>query len=67
MMNKKGSPLKPIRTYVENGITITVYPEKKTKRNPYWSGGSLVLLSSLSKRGIPEDSMFASPTRKRLK
>jgi hypothetical protein len=66
MMNKE-KKLKAISSYVENGIRIDVYPEKKTKRNPYWSGGSLVLMSSLAKRQIPEDSGMAMPTRRKLK
>lgn len=66
MMNRR-TTLKAIDSYMENGIRIDVYPEKKIKRNPYWSGGSLVLLSSLAKRQIPEDSGMAMPSRKKLK
>jgi hypothetical protein len=61
--------MKPISSYVTaDGVTVNVYPEKKVKRNPYMSfGGSYALLGALAKRGIPEDAMFAMPTRRRIK
>lgn len=61
--------MKAIGSYVTtDGITVNVYPEKKVKRNPYLSfGGSYALLGALAKRGIPDDAMFAMPTRRRIK
>jgi hypothetical protein len=61
--------MKPISSYVTaEGITVQVYPEKKVKRNPYASfGGSIALLGAIAKRGIPDDSMFVMPTRRRFK
>jgi hypothetical protein len=61
--------MKPISSYVNaEGITVNVYPEKKVKRNPYQAfGGSYALLGAIAKRGIPEDSMFAMPSRRRIK
>ena len=61
--------MKPISSYVTaDGITVQVYAEKKVKRNPYAAfGGSIALLGALAKRGIPDDSMFAMPTRRRFK
>jgi hypothetical protein len=61
--------MKPISSYVnDNGITITVYPEKKVKRNPYSWGGSIALLGGIAKRGIPtEGCMFTPVTRRKYK
>lgn len=62
--------MKPIGQYIDaKGVLVTVYPEKKVKRNPYGAfGGSLALMGALAARGIPtEGTMFAMPTRRRIK
>ena len=61
--------MKPISSYVTaDGITVNVYPEKKVKRNPYAAfGGTYALLGAIAARGIPDNSMFAMPTRRRFK
>lgn len=53
--------MKPVKTYVENGITIVVYPEKKVKRNVWIKNGSFYA----AKMRVGEElGMFAPFTRK---
>lgn len=53
--------MKPIKSYIENGITIVVYPEKKVKR-PVWIKNGSFYASKL--RVGEELGMFAPFTRK---
>jgi hypothetical protein len=51
-----------------DGVLVSVYPEKRVKRNPYSWGGSYALLGAIAKRGIPtEGCMFTPITRRRIK
>jgi len=53
--------MKMLKSYVENGITINVYPEKKVKR-PVWIKNGSFYASKL--RVGEELGMFAPFTRK---
>lgn len=53
--------MKPVRSYVENGITINVYPERKTKRQMWMKNDTFYS----AKMRIDDDTgMFTSMTRK---
>lgn len=53
--------MKPIREYIdENGITIKVYPEKKTKKRLWQKNDTFYS----AKMRIEDDSCFASFSRK---
>lgn len=53
--------MKPIKSYVENGITINVYPEKSVKRNVWIKNGSFYS----SKMNVTENNgMFTPFSRK---
>jgi adenine deaminase len=53
--------MKMLKSYVENGITINVYPEKVVKRNVWIKNGSFYA----SKMRIEEPgTMFTPMTRK---
>lgn len=59
----KGTNMKAISTYVnEQGVTVTVYPEKKVKRKMWMRGEGFCG----AKMRIPEDGerMFATFSRK---
>ena len=59
----KGTNMKAISTYVnEQGVTVTVYPEKKVKRRAWMRGEGYCG----AKMRIPEDGerMFATFSRK---
>jgi len=53
--------MKPIKTYIENGITIVVYPEKQIKRNVWIKNGSFY---SAKMRIEEPGTMFTAMTRK---
>ena len=61
--------MKAVSQYInEDGVLVSVYPEKKVKRNAYSWGGSYALLGAIAKRGIPtEGCMFTPVTRRRIK
>ena len=61
--------MKATGTYINaDGVTVTVYPEKRVKRNPYSWGGSYALLGAIAKRGIPtEGCIFVPMTHRRIK
>ena len=55
--------MKAISTYVnEQGITVTVYPEKKVKRKAWMRGEAF--LSQKMRIGDENDRMFARFSRK---
>lgn len=55
--------LKPIEQYVNSeGVTVTVYPEKKVKRKVWMRGEAF--LSQKMRIGDENDRMFARFTRK---
>lgn len=59
----KGNVMKPIGSYVNaEGITITVYPEKRVKRTVWMRGEAF--LSQKMRIGDENDRMFARFTRK---
>lgn len=53
---------KPIRTYEEHGVTVTVFPEKKVKRLPWQRGEAYLSM----KMRLPDDagSVMYMMTRK---
>lgn len=61
--------MKATSTYINSeGVTVSVYPEKKVKRSAYSWGGSYALLGAIAKRGFPtEGCMFTPITRRRIK
>lgn len=55
--------MKPIGTYVnDQGVTVTVYPEKKVKRIPWQRGEAY--LSQKARIGDENDRLFARFSRK---
>lgn len=55
--------MKPIGSYVnEQGVTVTVYPEKKVKRIPWQRGEAY--LSQKARIGDENDRLFARFSRK---
>lgn len=61
--------MKATSQYVNtDGVTVTVYPEKKVKRSAYCWGGSYALAGAIAKRGIPtEGCIFVPMTHRRIK
>lgn len=56
--------LKPLQEYIdENGVKITVYPEKQKKRTPWQKNDTFYA----AKLRITDDSSFARFTRKKGK
>jgi hypothetical protein len=53
--------MKPIKTYVENGITISVYPEKQIKRRMWQKNDTFY---SAKMRVEESGTMFTAMTRK---
>jgi hypothetical protein len=53
--------MKPVRSYVENGITINVYPEKKVKKVRWMKNDTFYAALA---RIEPENPLFSSFTRK---
>lgn len=55
--------MKPIGSYVnDQGVTVTVYPEKKVKRIPWQRGEAY--LSQKARIGDENDRLFARFSRK---
>jgi hypothetical protein len=52
--------IQPIGSYVENGVTITVYPEKQVKKRLWQKNDTFY--STLMR--IPDGSCFANFSRK---
>lgn len=52
--------IKPIKTYVEDGVTVTVYPEKKTKKR-LWQKNDTFYSTMMR---IEDGSCFANFSRK---
>lgn len=55
--------IQAIASYTENGITVSVYPEKKVKRIPWQKNDTFYG----AKMRIDDDSCFASFSRKKGK
>jgi hypothetical protein len=52
--------MKPVRTYTENDVTITVYPEKEAKHTKWQKNDTFYG----QKMRITDDRLFATFTRK---